>query len=117
MKSYLFTYSQACTQAHAHAILDATQAIDTWVAPFPHAAILVSRLDVQDLTNVLRGRLPNLWFMVTEMKGQSTNGWLPGDLWLYVNDPYQAWTKKMFAGGPNPKALSPVSDADALAGT
>ena len=117
MKSYLFTYSQACTQARAHAILDATQAIDTWVAPFPYAAILVSRLNVQDLTNVLHGRLPDVWFMVTEVNRQSANGWLPGDLWLYVNDPYEAWAKKIFADAPNAKGLRPVSDADSLAGT
>ena len=108
MKSYLFTYSQACTQAYAHAILDATQAIDTWVAPFPYAAILVSRLDVHDLASVLRGRLPDVWFMVTEVNPQSVNGWLPGDLWLYVNNPYEAWTKKIFADAPNAKSLRPV---------
>lgn len=117
MKSFLFTYSQACTQAYAHAILDATQAIETWVAPFPYAAILISRLDVQDLTSVLRGRLPNVWFMVTEVNGQSANGWLPGDLWLYVNEPYEAWAKKIFSDVPNAKDLGPVSDAGRLAGT
>ena len=108
MKSYLFTYGQAGTQAYAHAILDATQAIDTWVAPFRYAAILVSRLDVQDLTSVLRGRLPDVWFMVTEVNPLSVNGWLPGDLWLYVNNPYEAWTKKIFADARNAKALPPV---------
>ena len=108
MKSYLFTYGQACTQAYAHAILDATQAIDTWVAPFPYAAILVSRLDVQDLASVLRGRLPDVWFMVTEVNPQSVNGWLPADLWLYVNNPYEAWSKKIFADATNTKALRPV---------
>lgn len=116
MKSYLFTYSQACTQTQAHAILDATQAIDTWIAPFPYAAILVSRLDVQDLTNVLAGLLPDVWFMVTEVNRQSTNGWLPGELWLYVNEPSEAWTKKIFADAPKAKRLRAVSDADSLAG-
>ena len=117
MKSYLFTYSQAYTQAYVHGILNATQAIDTWVAPFPYAAILVSRLDVQDLGNVLRGRLPNMWFMVTEMNRQCVDGWLPGDLWLYATDPHDAWAKKIFADAPKAKKFRPVPDADSLAGT
>ena len=116
MKSYLFTYSQACKKAHALAILNATQAIRTWVAPFPDAAILVSKFDVQDFARVLRGLL-NGWFMVTEVNDQSANGWLPSDLRLYVNDPYEAWAKELFADAPNAKGLRPVSDADGLAGT
>ena len=96
MKPFLFAYSQACHQAHAHAVLNDTQGVDTWVAPFPYAAILISRLDTQDLSAVLRDRLPGVWFMVTEMNPQSVNGWLPGNLWEYVNDPRQAWSQNAF---------------------
>ena len=39
MKTYLFAYSQVCTQAQVHAFLNDTNAIKTWIAPFPYAAI------------------------------------------------------------------------------
>ena len=96
MKPYLFAYSQACPQAHAHSVLNDTQGVDTWVSPFPHAAILVSRLNTQDLSAIIRERLPGVWFMVTEMTPQSVNGWLPGNLWEYVNDPPKAWSRELF---------------------
>lgn len=97
MNSYLLTYSQACAQAHMHNILNSTVAVDTWVAPFPYAAILVSRLGVRDLSNALRIRLPNVWFMVTEVNGQNVDGWLPGDLWLYTTNPVEAMQRASVA--------------------
>ena len=90
MKTYLFAYSQMCAQAQVHAFLDDTNAIKTWIAPFPYAAILVSDLDVQDLGAILHKRLSDAWFIVTEMDRQHVDGWLPGNLWTYVNKPEQA---------------------------
>ena len=76
MKSYLFTFSQPCTPAQAHDVLNNTEGIQTWIAPFPYSAILVSRLNSQDLSATLRERLPNdVWFMVTEMDPQTVE-WL-----------------------------------------
>ena len=49
MKAYLFTYSLTCPQAQVHAVLNNTNAIHTWIAPFPYAAILVSNLTTQEL--------------------------------------------------------------------
>ena len=98
MKTYLLTYSQACTPAYVQHFLSDTQAVETWVAPFPYTAILLSKLDVQDLAAVLRDRIPGVWFMVTELRGDSVQGWLPGNLWEYVNDPEQAWSRQFFSG-------------------
>ena len=118
MKSYLFTYSQACAQEQAHAVLNDTQGVQTWVSPFPYAAILVSTLNTQDLSAILRNRLPGVWFMVTEMEHQNVDGWLPGDLWDYVNDPPKAWSRKLFRGIADAKHLRhTVADADRVAGT
>lgn len=105
MKSYLFTYSQACTQAEAYAVLNDTQGVQTWIAPFPHAAILVSSLNVQDLSAILRERLPEVWFMVTEMDHQTVNGWLPENLWEYVNDPQKAWSQQLIRTIADPRYL------------
>ena len=97
MKPYLLTHTQAGTPAHVQHVLNDTRAVETWVAPFPYAAILISKLNVQDLAAVLRERLPGIWFMVTELKSDTVQGWLPGNLWEYVNDPQQAWSRNLFA--------------------
>ena len=90
MKAYLLTYSQLCSPARAYTVLNATNAIKTWIAPFPYAAILVSDLGTQELGAILRQHLGNVWFLVTEINHQVVDGWLPGNLWKYVNDPAQA---------------------------
>ena len=98
VKPYLLTYTQAVTPAYVQHVLNDTEAVATWVAPFPYAAILVSTLNTQDLAAVLRDRLPGIWFMVAELKSDTVQGWLPGNLWEYVNDPQQAWSRNLFAG-------------------
>ena len=98
MKAYLLAYSQACTPTKAHQLLNDTPAVETWVTPFPYAAILISKLNVNDLAAVLRDRIPGVWFMVTELNPHSVQGWLPGNLWEYVNDPQQACSKNLLTG-------------------
>ena len=94
MKAYLFVYSQKCTQAQVHAFLNHTNAIKTWIAPFPYAAILLSDLGAQDLGAILHRRLSGAWFIVTEMNRQLVDGWLPGNLWTYVNEPELAGSQQ-----------------------
>ena len=107
MKAYLFAYSQTCTQAQVHAFLNDTNAIKTWIAPFPYAAILVSDLSAQDLGAILHRGLSGAWFIVTEMNRQLVDGWLPGNLWEYVNKPGQAWTQSLFGQLPPTPPASP----------
>ncbi len=98
MKAYLLAYSQACTPQHVQHQLNDMRAVSTWITPFPFAAIVVSDHSVNDLAAVLRERLPGVWFMVTELRGSSVQGWLPRDLWDYVNCPSQASSGQIFAG-------------------
>ena len=97
MKAHLLAYSQACAPPQVQRLLNDTQAVETWVTPFPYAAILVSRLDVNDIAAVLRDRLPGVWFMVTELRSDAVQGWLPKELWEYVNSPSDAWSRQLFA--------------------
>ena len=103
MKAYLSAYGQALTQAQVHALLNETNAIETWIAPFPSAAILVSNLSAQDLGAVLHRRLSDAWFLVTELNPASVDGWLPENLWSYVNQPGQAWSQNLFENLPPPQ--------------
>lgn len=107
MNAYLLTYSQACTPTHVHQLLNDTPAVETWVTPFPYAAILISKLNVNDLAAVLRNRIPGVWFMVMELNRHSVQGWLPGNLWEYVNDPQQACLKSPLTGS---SATPPLQD-------
>ncbi len=95
MKSYLLTYSPVCPQARVHAVLNTTNAIQNWIAPFPYAAILVSDLTTQELGAILRNHLAGVWFMVTQLDKKLVDGWLPGDFWEYVNNPAQASLQKL----------------------
>ena len=90
MKPYFFAYSAACPQEVVHAILNATDVIEDWVAPFPNSAILVSNRDPRELGAIIRRRMKGVWFVVTQIDGQLTDGWLPGDFWQYVNNPAEA---------------------------
>lgn len=107
MKAYLLTYSQTGIPTHIHRILDDTKAIETWVAPFMYAAILISKLDVHDLSGVLRPRIPDVWFVVTELNASAVQGWLPADFWEYVNNPEQAVSRNLFTELAKPSIESP----------
>lgn len=86
MKSYLFTYSQLCPEWHARAILNETNAVTTWVQPFPNSAIVISNLNASDLGAVLRARLGATWFMISELNSGSVDGFLPGNLWQFIHN-------------------------------
>lgn len=107
MKPYLFTYSAACSQAAVHTILNATNAIENWIAPFPHSAILVSNLDTRELGAILRHHLNGAWFVVTQIDSQLIDGWLPGDMWKYVNSPSEASLAKLIPHQPYPPPPPP----------
>lgn len=92
-------------------LLNDSNAIETWVSPFPYAAIVISKLNINELGAVIRERLPGVWFMVTELKSGTVQGWIPGDLWQYVNDPQGVWTRKQLADlliSPVPTGTTPV---------
>ena len=85
MKPYIFTYSQLCPEWHAQNILNDSRAVNTWVKPFPNAAIVLSDLSVKDLGAVLRARLGSTWFVISEIDSGTIDGLLPGDLWDFIS--------------------------------
>ena len=85
MKPYIFAFSQLLPQWQAQAILNDTKAVATWVQPFPNAAFILSELDVRDLAAVFRQQLGQTWFVVSQLDGHTSDGWLPGNVWPFVN--------------------------------
>ena len=91
MKTYLFSYSNLCPPWQAHAVLNDTNAVVTWAQPLPNAAVLVSNLDVQDLAAVFRRRLGETWFLITELNAGTVDGFLPANLWSFINSAQATW--------------------------
>ena len=91
MKAYLFTHSNLCPPWQAQAILNETEAVTTWAQPFPNAAFVASHLGVGELAAVLRGRHGETWFLITELNGVTVDGYLPGNLWQFVNSAQIPW--------------------------
>lgn len=91
MKAYLFTYSNLCPPWQAQTILNNTEAVTTWAQPFPNAAVLASNLSAGDLAAVLRRHLGETWFLITELNGGTVDGYLPGNLWQFINSAQIPW--------------------------
>lgn len=95
MKANLFAYSGLCPPWQAQAILNETEAVTTWAQSFPSAAFVASNLDVGELAAVLRERLGETWFLITELNGVTVDGYLPGNLWQFVNSARMPWQSQI----------------------
>ena len=40
---------------------------------------------------MFRGRLGESWFLVTELKPGTVDGYVPGNLWQFINNAQPAW--------------------------
>lgn len=110
MKAFLFSYSALAQPEYVHNVLNTTRAIATWVTPFPYSAIVVSDLTVNELTAVFQTHMGEAWFIIVELAAGSCNGILPKQFWEYVENPLNAWTKKImaqFEASKPPAILSP----------
>ena len=87
MKPYLFAYSQRCPAWYAQGILNETNAVTTWIQPFPNAAIVLSKLEARELGAIFRERLGETWFVVGQLTPRSVDGLLPRNLWEFINSP------------------------------
>ena len=96
MKAYLLTYNSVFRPEDVHQILSGTHAVETWVSPFPYAAILLSDLALNELTAVLHTHFVGIWFILAEMHREHVNGWLPEPFWKYISDPQEVLSKKLF---------------------
>ena len=102
MRAFLLTYSQQCPDWQAQAIMNQTNAVKTWVQPFPSAVIVVSDLDVTDLGAVLQSRFGGTWFLITEIAANTVQGFLPGNLWQFIAGAPSAPNPSLSQYLPNP---------------
>jgi len=97
MRSYLLTHSAMLAPESVHQILNQTQSIETWLSPFPYAAVLISRLTISELSAVMHSHFGDTWFILVETSKDNVNGWLPQQFWDYLIDPQTAWSQQLFA--------------------
>ena len=64
--------------------------ISNWYAIFQNAIFIVSDTPVQHLSEVLRNRFPNVWFILTEVNPERTDGLLPPSNWHFILNPAPA---------------------------
>ena len=100
MKPFLFAYSQLCPDVLAHDVLNRTNAVATWVQPFPNAAIVISTLEARELGPVLHEHLGDTWFLLSEIHPAAVQGWLPANIWQFVNHRPETSTPRLIGAPP-----------------
>lgn len=98
MKAFLLSFSRLALPEHVQVILTKSQAVSTWLAPFPYSAIILSKLNAIELSAIFRTYLGEAWFIVTELSQESCDGFLPKQCWDYINNPYGSWSQELLAG-------------------
>lgn len=67
--------------------IDRDDAVSNWHVMLPGTLALVSDLDVGALSDHIRGRWPDLRFLVSELVPGRKAGWLPERVWDFMNQP------------------------------
>ena len=67
--------------------MDGRQEILNWYSILPGQIFLVSDNSVQQLGHLFRTFFPRQLFIVTAVDPQASDGWLPKDVWDFINQP------------------------------
>ena len=88
MKAYLLAFNDFMgTQQSVLAFLDTRKEILHWCSILPHSIIIVSELTAFQLADIFRNQFPGRHFLISEIQGVSSDGWLPAWVWDFVNQP------------------------------
>lgn len=88
MKAYLFLFNDLMgSQKSVQAFLDTKKEILNWYSILPHSLILVSKHDAKELSTIIHTVFPNQFFLVSEISGLTSNGWLQEKDWDFINNP------------------------------
>jgi hypothetical protein len=88
LKVHLLTFDD--TKVSRDAVItkiDRIEAIVNWSAFLPGGICLVSSLPAKELAKEIRKEMPGTHFLVAELDRGRRNGWLPRDVWAFMNDP------------------------------
>ncbi len=91
MKTHLLIFnSRQIDRPIVTKIIDRLPEIANWYAFFDNSICLVTEMDAPKVADLLQGRLPELEFLVTEIKSQERGGWLPKSVWKFMSHPAPA---------------------------
>ena len=86
--AYLFVIdSTQLSLIEALKIVDRLPEIENWQTVLPDAAVLVSRLNVQQLHQLLKANLLEQRYLLTVLERGKKAGWLAKRSWTFMNDP------------------------------
>lgn len=85
-KSYLFVYSDDLgTREQVKDCVDSLREVIHWKYDMPNCFYLISENSAVRLAELIRGVLGNHRFLITEIKGDNKQGWLPQSTWDLIN--------------------------------
>ena len=88
MKAHLLVFDT--TQIDKNVIrdtLDGVATIENWTLFFGNTMCLASEEDAQMLSKRIRSAFPELQFLISTINPDQKGGFLPRELWKFMNDP------------------------------
>jgi hypothetical protein len=86
-KAYLLTFYQSFRFAQSDIdFLDSTPEVMNWFI-FPPSIFIVSEHSAYDLSAIFREQYPEQHFIVSQIVRGDNDGWLPQEIWDFINNP------------------------------
>lgn len=91
MKAYIISfYQQEVSDDEVAAFLKSKRAVLNLKRPLPNVAFIVSDRNASSLTELIRKKFPQGFFIVAEYDPYNSDGALPGEMWNFLNNPKPA---------------------------
>jgi hypothetical protein len=91
MKSYILSLNTSqIERKKVTELLDTIPEVVNWYGFFPGTVALVSTVDATKLGELIRNRQTDEFQFVIIEKADDSNGWLPRDVWDFLNKPKKA---------------------------
>jgi hypothetical protein len=58
-----------------------------WLTVLPGQVFIVAESTVNELASIIREHFPGEFIFIAELSALSTDGWLPKDVWEFINHP------------------------------
>jgi hypothetical protein len=90
-KVFLFGFNpQSLSRDRVTTFFDQNPNFLNWITILPGQLFFVADLTARDVTLIIRERFPDQILFVTEVSQLSSDGWLPQDIWNFINNPSSA---------------------------
>lgn len=87
MKSFLFTFNLIWPIKIITDFLDSRREVLNWYLPLQNSIIIASEYDANYLSGLIASRFPGMFFLLTELDSQKTNGWNLERAWNFILNP------------------------------